>query len=57
MRIRASDQYETLQEYRVRQAEAYVARNAARMRRDFWARKEQDRIEGEWRLANQEIES
>lgn len=46
-----ADRFDGLQDYRRRQAEAYLARNSAQLRAAFWARKEQDRIDGERWLA------
>ena len=45
------DQFDGLQAYRQRQAEAYVRRNYAQIRAAFWARKEEDRLAGERWLA------
>lgn len=37
--IRSTDHYTTVQEYRAAQARAYLQRNAARLRAEWWARK------------------
>lgn len=49
--IRSTDRYTTVQEYRAASDRAYLQRNAAQVRAAFWARKEQDRIDGERWLA------
>lgn len=37
--IRSTDRYTTVQEYRAAQARAYLQRNAAQIRAEWWARK------------------
>lgn len=37
--IRSTDRYTTVQEYRAAQTRAYLQRNAAQLRAEFWARK------------------
>lgn len=46
-----ADQFDSLQDYRRRQAEAFIARNQKQIRDAFWARKEEDRLAGERWLA------
>lgn len=51
IRIRESDQTDSLADYRAAQARAWVQRNQKQLRDAFWARKEQDRLAGERWLA------
>jgi hypothetical protein len=53
--IRQTDRHEgqTLQDYRRKQAEAWVARNQPKLRAAFWERKRQEAEAGERFLAEQ----
>lgn len=53
IQIREGDRNEgqTMQEYRAAQARAWLQRNQKQLRDQFWARKEQDRLDGERWLA------
>ena len=49
--IRQSDQTDDLSAYRAAQARAWMQRNAAQLRREFWDRKRADAEAGELWLA------
>ncbi len=51
IRIRATDAGTTLQERRAAHSRAWLQRNQKQLRDAFWARKEQDRLDGERWLA------
>lgn len=51
IQIRHSDQTDDLAEYRARQREAFVRRNWAKLRDEFWERKRRDHEAGQRWLA------